>query len=198
MPKIVDHIARRQELGEVAARLIARGGLEAATVREIADKSAYSKGVVEHYFDNKEELIAAALNCANDSYQARVDKGTRGLQGLAALQFRMHTTLPLTSKIQDEWKIRLVFWSMAAINPDLRKQQKARFDRAVEHFAADIRYARKQGEISGDSEPEQQANQILHSLSGLSCAALHNPTHYSRKVLLEEAELIVHRVRRGY
>ena len=58
MPKIVDHEARRSAISTAAAGLIAARGMEAATIREIARVSGYSKGVVEHYFVDKEEAVA--------------------------------------------------------------------------------------------------------------------------------------------
>jgi len=79
MPKIVDPIARRNEISAIAAKLIAQGGLEAATIREIAHSSGYSKGVIEHYFENKEEIISGALAWANACFQQRVAKLTDGL-----------------------------------------------------------------------------------------------------------------------
>ena len=89
MPKIVDHEKRRAEIAETAANLIARGGLESATVREIANASGYSKGIVEHYFDGKSELISAALAWANEQYFERADVATKGKRGLAALRARL-------------------------------------------------------------------------------------------------------------
>ena len=131
MPKIVDHEARRFELSAVAASLIAQGGLEAATIREIAQTSGHSKGVVEHYFENKEELISGALAWANHCYEQRVEKATAGMSGIRALRRRIEATLPLNKNTRDEWKVRLVFWSMAAVQPELRRQQERRFLKAV-------------------------------------------------------------------
>lgn len=65
MPKIVDHEARCRDICAAAARVIAQGGLEAATIRDIAAASGYSKGVVGHYFDGKAELISGALDWSN-------------------------------------------------------------------------------------------------------------------------------------
>ena len=79
MPKIVDQQARRAELSSIAAGLIAVGGLEAATIREIARASGFSKGVVEHYFDDKQELISAALAHTNFCFEERVRELTEGL-----------------------------------------------------------------------------------------------------------------------
>ena len=44
MPRQVDHDARRLEVAEVAARLIAQVGVERVTVRELAKAAGYSTG----------------------------------------------------------------------------------------------------------------------------------------------------------
>jgi len=57
MPLIVDHDARRREVGAIAARLIATSGLEGVTVRDVARIAGFSTAVVSHYFDNKRALL---------------------------------------------------------------------------------------------------------------------------------------------
>ena len=191
MPKIVDHTARRWEISEVVAGLIAAGGLEAATMREIARGSGYSKGVVEHYFENKEELTSAALAWVNLCYESRVTEATECLSGLAALRQRVQATLPLSAKIRDEWKVRLVFWSMAAIDPVLRRQQEKRLNSAVEHFRADIEAAITNGEIAEVGDVESAARHLLNMTTGISTAALHDLKQYKRDFLLREIDYLI-------
>ena len=61
MPKVVDHAARRAELVDAAWRVIAAEGLEAATVRRIAQAAGCTTGLVTHYFDSKDDMLVAAL-----------------------------------------------------------------------------------------------------------------------------------------
>jgi AcrR family transcriptional regulator len=191
MPRIVDHEQRRAEIAETAAGLIAEGGLEAATIREIARHSGYSKGIIEHYFDGKSELIDAALGWANERYLDRASRATAGLQGLAALRARLRATVPSDPALRMEWKIRLLFWSMAAIDPVLQKQQAGRTRDAVAHFAADLLVAQELGEIPSSVSVEVLARRILFSASGLSCAILHSPRTHNKRLIEDEIEYIV-------
>lgn len=191
MPKIVDHAQRRDAIAQVAAQLIAEGGLEAATVREIARVSGFSKGIVEHYFDDKGELINAALERANQAYFVRVAQMTQGLSGLAALRARLAATVPSNAILRSEWKIRLIFWSVAAVDPVLQKQQAKRSREAIAHFAADLQDARLKGEVASSGELELVARQVLFAATGLSCAILHNPRAYTKAVVDAEIERIV-------
>jgi AcrR family transcriptional regulator len=138
MPKIVDHPARRDEISAIAASLIAEGGMERRTIREIASRSGFSKGVIEHYFEGKEELISAALDSINQGYEQRVHNSAVGLSGLSALRQRILATLPVNRTIRNEWKVRLAFWSIAAIESKLCARQTERFEKAVAVYANDI------------------------------------------------------------
>jgi len=194
MPKIVDHEARRLEISEVAAGLIASGGLEAATIREIARTSGYSKGVVEHYFEDKEELISGALGWANRCYEQRVEDVTEGLSGLGALRKRIEATLPMDKVTKDEWKVRLVFWSVAAIYPELRKQQALRFEKAVDFYEQDLLSAIAQGELTDRDDTTSQARHLLNTTTGICTAAMHNSALYTRALLRREIDYLVERV----
>jgi TetR/AcrR family transcriptional repressor of bet genes len=58
---------RRQELLEAALEIIKRHGLQAATLSSIAEEAGASKGIVHHYFENKQQLIEQAMRYAHTS-----------------------------------------------------------------------------------------------------------------------------------
>ncbi|MFD1714747.1 TetR/AcrR family transcriptional regulator [Amnibacterium flavum] len=64
MPKIIDREERRDRLAAAVLRVIRRGGIDAATIRNIAAESGWSRGVVEHYFDGRDELMAFSYRYA--------------------------------------------------------------------------------------------------------------------------------------
>ena len=191
MPKIVDHDARREQISAIAVALIAEGGLEAATIRDIATASGYSKGVVEHYFDNKQQLISAALAWINQGYEQRVARATKGLTGLVALRKRLQATLPIGKSIRDEWKVRLVFWSMAVNAEDLRKAQEQRFNHAADAFEQDIVAAINNGELRTNKPAAVLARQLFTAVAGSSIIALHNRTLYTKQFMLDEIDLMI-------
>ncbi len=51
---------RRQALIEATLALVTEGGIRAATVRGIADRAGVTGGLIRHYFQTKENLIAEA------------------------------------------------------------------------------------------------------------------------------------------
>ncbi len=184
MPKIVDHQQRRDAIAEVAARCIASRGLEHTTIREIARLSGFSKGIIEHYFESKEDLIASALDWVNRRYEQRVAARVAGRTGFAALRARLEETLPLAPESIMEWQIRLRFWSLAAIDARFQAEQSRRWIAARAAFAGDLRAAHGSAPLPAGRDPSGAADRILFMVSGISAAALHSPGSVSRAQLL--------------
>ncbi len=109
-PKVSDTThERRAHILAATAALIAREGLQGISVRTVADRAGCSRGLVEHYFRNKAELLLAANRSVNEAYLERVAGAVGDLAGLAALEVRLRKLLPYTQAILDEWRVRLVF-----------------------------------------------------------------------------------------
>ena len=60
---------RRVQLTAAAARVIARKGYEAATLRDVADEAGTSTGTLNYYYHGKDELFAATLRAASERFQ---------------------------------------------------------------------------------------------------------------------------------
>ena len=191
MPKRVDHFARRMEIAEAAAKLVADGGLELLTFRELAATSGFSKGVLEHYFENKQALMGGALAWLNHCFENRAETLTHGELGIAAIRGRIEAVMPLTRSVRDEWKVRLVFWGLAAVDSDLRRQQAQRMKQTVELFRADLEWAESSGEIAPLEDVAQSARHLTNTLVGICISALHQPGFYDRKQLLKELESLL-------
>ena len=56
---------RREQLIAAAARVIARSGYDAATVRDVAREAGVSTGVIAYYFEGKDDLFAHVLRSAS-------------------------------------------------------------------------------------------------------------------------------------
>lgn len=59
MPKKVDHDQRRRLITEAVCRITLRGGLSAATFREVAAEAGVSVRLVQYYFGSKDALLLA-------------------------------------------------------------------------------------------------------------------------------------------
>src|SRR6516165_9833538 len=67
---IGDREARSGELIEAARHVIAREGYAGASLRKVAARAGCSTGAVTYYFANKEEMMAAVIECQFDVFDA--------------------------------------------------------------------------------------------------------------------------------
>ncbi len=89
MPKIVDHEKQRQSISATVARVVAERGLENTTLRNVASHHGCTKGMVQHYFADKEELLLAALAYVEDCCAIRMAGPGQHQAGLDLLQARL-------------------------------------------------------------------------------------------------------------
>src|SRR6476620_5326729 len=59
MPKRVDTGKRRREITDAVVRITLKGGLTAATFREVAAEAGVSVRLVQYYFGGKDDLLLA-------------------------------------------------------------------------------------------------------------------------------------------
>lgn len=72
MPRLSIEQIRRKELSEAAYEALQVWGLPGTTLVRVAAKAGVSKGIVLHYFRNKDELIEAAMRRANAALREEV------------------------------------------------------------------------------------------------------------------------------
>ncbi len=191
MPKIVDHDERRERIVEIVAEMLATVGAERTTIREIARQSGYSRGFIEHYFHNKEELIAKTIRWINERSLARAEEVLQNKKGLDALHAFSELSLPLTAETRNEWKIRLQFWGMAAVSDEHRKEQSKRIHAAEKFITVYLEQAQALGEIEEGVDLEPLAHSLLHRLYGLGCNAILRPSYFTRNRQLKALEHIM-------
>jgi AcrR family transcriptional regulator len=191
MPKIVDHDERRERIVEIVAEMLATVGAEKTTIREIARQSGYSRGFIEHYFHNKDELITKTIRWINERSLARADAALDGKTGLSALKVFCELSLPLTPEVRNEWKIRMQFWGMAAVSDEHRREQSKRIHVSEKILMGYLQEAQANGELEPDIDLVPLAHSLLHRLNGLGCNAILRPTYFTRQRQLQALDYIM-------
>jgi len=106
----------------VAAALVARDGVEALTMRGVAEAAGSSTSIVTHYFADRRDLLRCTFETTAARAAARMaaaaaaadDKVAAGLEAL----------LPLDEDRQLEWKVWYAFWGLAVGDPALSAEQR--------------------------------------------------------------------------
>ena len=173
MARAVDQKARRDEVAALATGLIARGGIDAATVRDIAAAGGYSTKVVSRYFSDKRELLllvyrAAAERARRRLMAARTAAGDDVLACTDAL-------LPLDEERRTDWAIWLAFWGMAVSDQSFSREQRRRVRSTRQFLGAVIENAVAAGQLPDETDAEWMAAELLTAVNGVAVQALFDP-----------------------
>lgn len=187
MPKIVDAEARRQELAVAAARVIARTGIEGASMREVAAEAGWTTGTLVHYFRNKRELLRFTLETSLDQRRAR-RAGREALSPEAALRETLLGALPLDDESRAHWLVTVAFCSGAGGDADLADIQRDAY-RDFRGNVAELVVAADRVAPAGSTI---EAERLIAAADGIALQALFDPESWpaERQVAALDAALM--------
>lgn len=168
MPKIVDWDERRDEILSATWRVIARDGISGATIRAIAREANCSRGILGHYFHDKEDILGSALLLSHRRVGARMSAAAAALSGLEALRAVMLEALPLDERRDLEAQIEISFWGRALGNAALSELQHSEFDRLWSRLRSLLQQAADLGQIRSDCDLDLATHQLVVLIDGLS------------------------------
>ncbi|RKT54805.1 TetR/AcrR family transcriptional regulator [Saccharothrix australiensis] len=196
MPKVIDHDERREHIIDVTWGLIVRGGLEAATMREIATAAGFANGALKRYFPSKDALVEATFDRALSMVHAHVSGASADRSGLEALRAICYGAMPLDAKRVTAARVLLVFWQMSLANKRLH-------DRYLEHLRTwrglmheHIRRAREDGEIRTSTPDEQLVDEIVLMNAGANVMSLVGPRYSTGKLRKQHLDTFFERITR--
>jgi AcrR family transcriptional regulator len=171
VPKIVDHDERRLELVDATWRIIARHGLESATMREIAMEAGFANGALKPYFPTKDTLLEFAFGHVFNRTNQRIAHVTAGKAGLDALRAFCLEVLPLDEERINEARVVIPFWQKAVSDPrkaDIHRESMAEWLAAIRRYLAE---ARNSGDVNAGVDDSVLAGQLLNMLLGAQIEA---------------------------
>jgi len=170
MPKVVDIAERRSELAAAAAQLIARSGVGAATLREVAAEAGWTTGALTHYFADKRELLrftfASSLAERHAAHAASGDRTPR-----QQLIDSLEGALPLDEDRRRHWMVTIALCAQAVGDDELSEVQRD----AYRAFRARIASLAEAGAGAPVAEAEALAEQLIAVADGISVQAIFDP-----------------------
>jgi AcrR family transcriptional regulator len=160
------HDARRQTIVDATLAVAARKGLATTTVRDVAAEMGTSSGLIHHYFDTMDDVLAAAFEqaAAGDLAEARrrVEEAGDALEQLTAF-------LGAYSPAQTDGTMQLWLdaWSEAARRPALQAVSRRLNLEWLDLVIGILRRGDADGTLCC-SDPEPAAWRILSVLDGLA------------------------------
>lgn len=176
MPRQVDHEERRRAVAEIATSLIARGGLDALTVREVARAANYSTAIVSHYFSGKRELLSYIYQAAVDRAAERINKVVA--QDPCDLLGVIDAILPVNAGQSRDWQVWFAFWGMAVADAEFAADQRRMVLNAHRIFR-EVLVARQRARLlSRNADCELLARLCVTLLDGIAIQAVFDPADW--------------------
>lgn len=160
---------RRVQLTGAAARVIARKGYEAATLRDVADEAGTSTGTLNYYFHGKDELFAATLRAASERFQAELAAAVAGASSPRDKLVAMaRAATPSTAAGREGHAVWIDFWAQAARDEALRELNERIYDRWRAEIAGIVREGQSAGAFAAPADPEAFARGYAAVIDGLA------------------------------
>jgi AcrR family transcriptional regulator len=166
------HAERRKEaesrILQAAFEIVARRGVDQLTLAEAGEEAGYSRALPAHYFNSREELLAAVAQHVVDKYRQRVvqlrsptPEGRDSL--LAGIAFYMTDSRGWPKQLKAFYEVM-----EAGLRWPVITEVVARINREiVERFATQIRAAQARGEIRSDIDATTEAIAIWGAMRGV-------------------------------
>jgi AcrR family transcriptional regulator len=188
VPKIVDHDERRLELVDATWRIIARLGIEGATMREIALEAGFANGALKPYFPTKDTLLTFAFGHVFNRTNERIEAVTAGLSGIAALRAICVEVLPLDEERINEARIVIPFWQKAVNDPEKAAIHRESMDQWHAALLGHLAEARESGDVTTGVDDAALAGHLLNMLLGAQISAALAPEGQGDLGLSEQLE----------
>jgi AcrR family transcriptional regulator len=170
MPRVVDIEQRRTELTDATARVIARSGIEAATMREIAAEAGWTTGALTHYFTDKRDLLLATFQ-ASLAARRSLRAGRAHASLLDQLRASLEGALPLDDDRRRHWLVTLACCTQASGDEQLAAAQRDAYREFRDHVADLVRESR----IADQQDARSVAERLIAIVDGVAVQALFDP-----------------------
>jgi AcrR family transcriptional regulator len=160
---------RRVQLTGAAARVIARKGYVAATLRDVADEAGTSTGTLNYYYQGKDDLFAATLRAASERFQGELASAVAAAatprDKLVAMA---RAATPSTTDGREGHAVWIDFWAQAARDESLRQLNQRIYDRWRTEIAGIVRDGQAAGAFAPGPDPDAFARGYTAVIDGLA------------------------------
>jgi TetR/AcrR family transcriptional repressor of bet genes len=152
----VDADVRRHSLIAATARCLARDGFDGASVRRICEEAGVSAGLLRHYFDGKDDLVAQTYDGLAADFTRITRDILHGASGGPEERLRAFFEASFTAEFidADVFLVWVAFWRQVRVDEKIRRSHRRAYgvhrrdledilhDIAAQHgFACDPRLA---------------------------------------------------------
>ena len=185
MPRTADHELNRRRLSRAAWDLIARGGMEAVSLRTVAAQAGVSMGRVQYYFKTKDDLLLYALRFAHERMEERIGARVHSDDPRVALLAVLDELLGGDPETRDAIRVHLAFAAKAREDERLAAELVEGDDELLALAVHVVSLAREAGRVGPDVDPslDGQALWVLARGLGVDVALYRLPVERAREIL---------------
>lgn len=176
MPRQVDYEDRRRRIAEAVCTLIARSGMEAASLRDVAAQANVSMGAVQRCFRTKEDMLLFALEHISQHVSGRANQRIAATSTPQAASTLLSHTLAELALLDEQAKTQahvwLAFVAHAPASEKLAAVLRDTYTKLHDLIAWLIRYGQDTREFPQNLDPDGEANTLLALADGLTVHVL--------------------------
>lgn len=177
MPRTADHAQRRTQVIDGLVRVATRDGVHAVTMRAVAAEAGVSVRLVQYYFENKAQLLLAALRHLERQSHERWAARLSALPDSLASRGRVEALLAEALPTDEASRTFHILWTSCAMlamtDPELGAQPFAEGPDRLETQLADLlRHAQTDGGLDQAADPDVESARLLALSHGLGTSVL--------------------------
>lgn len=184
MPRLTSE-QRRDAIVDAALAVARRKGLAVTTVRDVAAEMGTSSGLVHHYFDSMDEVLAEAFDRAARRDLVSVREAVAKASGPRQAVMAFFDSYALA---ENDWTFQLWLdaWSEASRRPALRDTSRE-LNVAWQELVADVIATGVEEGVFTCSDPGAAAWRVISLLDGLVLQVVAHRTTLDRETMLDWA-----------
>lgn len=187
MPKVVDHAARRDEIAQIACKVVAEYGFEHATVARIARAAGYTTGMVAHYYDSKQDIVLAALRLMLMRIEERLTRERRSPH--SDLVEVLSEALAIDEQRFTESAFWMAFWGQMSADAKLKKLNAWVHREYMRLFARCFAEHWPEWSSWSPAVRDRVLRSIVIFMNGLTASAVTSPNDWPPAVQVEQLQL---------
>ncbi|WP_161993289.1 TetR/AcrR family transcriptional regulator [Lacisediminimonas profundi] len=173
--------------------LISEHGIDALTMRQVAQASNVSTGTINYHFQNKENLVISALE---NAYQ--LPKDWEQYRGSPAAQLRrIALSYVLRASSDRWWRFWINYLAASTRHEEMQVHQEARFDKQLAFWSSLVADGIAKGEFCEGLDPVDTAREMLILVHGLIAMQFMKPDAKTRAFARERINKGVDALLRG-
>jgi TetR/AcrR family transcriptional regulator, transcriptional repressor of bet genes len=180
----VDHRIRRRQITDAVCRITMKGGLAAATFREVAAEAGVSVRLVQYYFGTKDELLLSTQRHVAERATARMSGRleNEGDSPRDVLRAILGSFIPVDDESRENMLMFVALHTAALVDPSLARAETREVPNALHRV---VRKRLADARLRRGVDPDLEAAMLVSVVPSLSQSVLdgsHTPEQ-ARRIL---------------